>query len=677
MEYIVNSNDLTSVANAIRTKGETSAPLAFPNGFVSAIEDIPTGGGGAEVQPLNVMENGTYTAPEGTAYSPVVVNIPIPNPSDYIYQDNEGYVILPSHKAGKVRFIDYDGTLLYSFSKDDIDEMESLPTNPTHDGLIAQGWNWSLANIKSYLTDNPDANVNVGQMYITNDGKTRIYITLDDRDALSPYLAIAINGTVSVDWGDDSTPNTMIGTSISTLIRCQHVYDNVGDYIISIEVVSGNFAFYGRGTNYGSCLVAENSSNNRDRSRLYSKAITKVNIGSNADIRTTAFCNCVSLLSVTIPDSVTSIGSSAFNNCFSLSSVTIPDHVTSIGSSAFNYCYSLSSITIPDSVTSIESAAFYGCSLLSSITIPDGVTSIVGNVFQNCYSLSSVTIPDSVTSIISNAFNSCYSLSSVTIPDSVTSIGSNAFSSCFSLSSATIPDSVTSIGSNAFSSCFSLSSVTILDGITSIASSAFQNCYTLSSITIPDSVTSIASNAFYNCSSLSSIAIPDSVTSIGASAFYGCYSLSSITIPDSATSIDSGAFSFCSISSVIIPDGVTSIANNAFYGCSSLSSVTIPDSVTSIGNSAFNSCYSLSSITIPDSVTSIGTQAFSICSGILDYHFKSATPPTLANTNAFSSIVSGTIIYVPYSSDHSILEAYKTATNWSTYASYIQEEPAP
>ena len=95
MEYIANSNDLISVANAIRTKGNTAAPLAFPNGFVSAIENIPTGGGGAEVLPLNVYDNGTYTAPEGKAYSPVVVNVP--DSSELIYQDNEGYVVLSKH----------------------------------------------------------------------------------------------------------------------------------------------------------------------------------------------------------------------------------------------------------------------------------------------------------------------------------------------------------------------------------------------------------------------------------------------------------------------------------------------------------------------------------------------------------------------------------------------------
>ena len=132
--------------------------------------------------------------------------------------------------------------------------------------------------------------------------------------------------------------------------------------------------------------------------------------------------------------------------------------------------------------------------------------------------------------------------------------------------------------------------------------------------------------------------------------FSGCYSLTSLTIPDS----------------------VTSIGNSVFSGCYSLTSLTIPDSVTSIGTSSFADCPSLTSITIPDSVTSIGANAFQNCYGMAEYHLKPTTPPTLSNTNAFNEIPSDCIIYVPQGS----LEAYQTATNWATYASYMQEETA-
>ena len=163
------------------------------------------------------------------------------------------------------------------------------------------------------------------------------------------------------------------------------------------------------------------------------------------------------------------------------------------------------------------------------------------------------------------------------------------------------------------------------------------------------------------------------ITRIGNYAFNTCYSLASVAIPDSVTSIGNYAFSACySLASVAIPDSVTSIKNYAFNICYSLASVAIPDSVTSIGISAFNTCYSLASVAIPDSVTSIGTSAFSACSGVKEYHLLPTTPPFLSGTNAFSGISSDCIIYVPAGG----LEAYQTATNWSTYADQMQEEPA-
>ena len=119
--------------------------------------------------------------------------------------------------------------------------------------------------------------------------------------------------------------------------------------------------------------------------------------------------------------------------------------------------------------------------------------------------------------------------------------------------------------------------------------------------------------------------------------------------------------------SLFIGNSVTSIKNYAFDYCYSLTSISIPNSVTSIGSSAFVFCYSLTSISIPNSVTSIGEGAFASCFSILEYKIYAATLPTLVDVNAFTNINSICKIYVPDAS----LTAYKTATNWSTYANYI------
>ncbi len=159
-----------------------------------------------------------------------------------------------------------------------------------------------------------------------------------------------------------------------------------------------------------------------------------------------AFRWCKSLQSVTIPNSVKSIGDYAFRSCKSLQSVTIPNSVKSIGDYAFSGCKSLQSVTIPNSVTSIGNWAFCWCVSLQSVTIPNSVKSIGDKAFSDCHSLQSVTIPNSVTSIGNEAFSRCKSLQYVTIPNSVTSIGDGVFGECVSLQSVTIPNSVTSIG---------------------------------------------------------------------------------------------------------------------------------------------------------------------------------------------------------------------------------------
>ena len=185
------------------------------------------------------------------------------------------------------------------------------------------------------------------------------------------------------------------------------------------------------------------------------------------------------------------------------------------------------------------------------------------------------------------------------------------------------------------------------------------------------STVSIENNAFSNCYALQSVTIPEGVTSIGTYAFSNCYTLQSVTIPDSVTSIGSNAFTNCyALQSVTIPDGVTSIGTYAFSNCYALQSVTIPDSVTSIGNNAFSNCYALQSVTIPDGVTSIENNAFAYCYGIIVYHIKSTTPPTLSKTNAFTGISTDTVFYVPANS----LNTYKTANNWSTYANRMVAE---
>ena len=358
--------------------------------------------------------------------------------------------------------------------------------------------------------------------------------------------------------------------------------------------------------------------------------------------------SCTSLTSITIPESVTSIGDGAFEYT-SLTSITIPESVTTIGDSVFKSCDSLASITIPGSVTTIGNSAFESCSSLTSITIPKGVTNMGDRIFYCCSSLMSITIAEGVKSIKSKAFFGCSSLTSITIPEGVGSIGEGAFFNCTSLTSITIPESVSSIYEAAFRNCKSLTSIAIPKGVSRITESAFMECSSLTSIIIPESVTWIEGHAFEDCSLLTNITIPAGVRGIGASAFRNCSSLTThIVIPTGVKAISDHAFSGCSsLTSITIPEGVTRIADYAFYSCKSLTSITIPESVTSIGEDALRGCSSLTSITIPEGITIIEEGVFEDCNSLTRITIPEGV--TVINNYAFENCNSLTSVTIPKS----------------------------
>ncbi|MBC3804257.1 leucine-rich repeat protein [Acetobacterium fimetarium] len=232
-------------------------------------------------------------------------------------------------------------------------------------------------------------------------------------------------------------------------------------------------------------------------------SLTTINIpDSVTNIGYGAFEECSRLTNITIPNSVTTIGGRVFDKCTGLTSIDVDVNnlnYSSLDGILFDKAVTTLiacpggkvSITIPNSVTTIGDYIFYECSGLTSITIPNSVTAIGRNAFDGCSSLTTVTIPNGVTNIEYMTFYGCSSLTNVTLPDRVTSIGSMAFRGCSSLTSITIPDSVTSIGFFAFDGCSSLTTVTIPDSVTSIGCAAFLGCSSLTSIQINSANTTI------------------------------------------------------------------------------------------------------------------------------------------------------------------------------------------
>ena len=361
---------LTDVANAIRAKKGTTAKIN-PQNFSSEIASISTGGGGGGNTSVAVSKS-------------------------------------------DVNFYDYDGMLLHSYTKSAFLALTALPDLPTRDGLTCQGWNYTLAKAKEYVTSY--GVLDIGAMYITDDGKTRLYIKIAaaGRMTVPLYFSQTAANGVTIDWGDGSATQTLSGTGNK---NTTHTYASIGDYVITLKVTSGTLGLGNGSSSY--CVMGATGNNGR----VYCNMLQAVEIGKNVtSIGTYAFTTCYSLASIVIPSSVTSIGKYAFDTCYSLASVVIPSSVTSIGSYTFRTCYSLASIVISSSVTSIGNFAFDNCYSLASIVIPSSLTSIGTSAFYYCYGMAyydfraSKSVPKALTS---NAFGGIPSDCKIVVPDSL------------------------------------------------------------------------------------------------------------------------------------------------------------------------------------------------------------------------------------------------------------------
>lgn len=148
--------------------------------------------------------------------------------------------------------------------------------------------------------------------------------------------------------------------------------------------------------------------------------------------------------SVTIPQSVTSIGDYAFSRCEKMDSLTINDAATSIGSWAFDECYKLTTLSLGKNITTIGDYAFLDCHKLDNVTIPQSVTSIGKSAFYRCYALTTLSLGENIEKIGSYAFAECGHLTNVTIPEKVKTIEPYTFGWCTSLKYITLPAGLTS-----------------------------------------------------------------------------------------------------------------------------------------------------------------------------------------------------------------------------------------
>lgn len=364
---------------------------------------------------------------------------------------------------------------------------------------------------------------------------------------------------------------------------------------------------------------------------------------------------------------LTKIAEKSFYNNEGLTSVSIPETVTSIGTAAFTNCIGLTKAEFADmeSLCSIEfgndvaNPLYYAHNLyiagelVTEPQIPDGITNIKNYTFCGCRSITSVQIPGTVTSLGFGAFANCRSLISVILPPSVTALGNTAFQNCSGLLKSVCPDKFTNpfgvgtvirypagdaVVENGV--VYSLDKTTLYfvpittegafeipSPVAKINKDAFRYCNDITSVTIPESVTSIDNDTFKECTGLTSVSLPNTLTTIGANAFNGCTALTAVTIPEAVTSIDSFAFLGC--------DALETLNFNA-------------ENCTKCGGYSYGSYYdvfpaSIKTLTIGEKVKSVPNLAFRLCDAVETFNFNAENCTVLSIGSFKASIKSATL----------------------------------
>lgn len=361
--YTVENESLTSIADSIRKKAKTTEKMTFPAGFVSAIDGIETGGGSA----------------------PVVVEE-------------------PEEKA--VNFYDYDGRRLFSYTAEEAAALTELPTPPARDGLVFQEWNWTIDEVKKAKA------ADIGANCTTTDGKTRLYIKIDNQPRKGMTLNLYQNtaGDISVDWGDGSAAET---SDTAGDISLPHTYESAGEYTITLTVKTGAKAGLGHFLSpYRQVLSGSGTNPDADTfsSNVHTNAMIRAEIGADiADIENEAFYGCENLESINIPTSIAHIKADAFLDCRKLQWIS-NQHIFMM------YNFALTE-------NGLQRATFGGGSYAYGSS----------SAFQKNKNLKRAVLPTRYSAILSSDYNGCTALVEVICNSNIKKIGSMSFFGCYAL----------------------------------------------------------------------------------------------------------------------------------------------------------------------------------------------------------------------------------------------------
>lgn len=522
----------------------------------------------------------------------------------------EGSSLVVSREVPTVIFFDYDGSVAYSYTSEEALTLTSMPDQPQHDGLTRQGWNKTYEKMIAEVSECGFCAVE--PLYVTNDGHTRLFISIDalGRQKYPLYINATVAGSVSVDWGDGSDEESFPDL---TTIDTYHFYANEGDYIITVKASEGTITF-GNGTSAYSSLS----------SNAYRNMLKKVYLGSNVvEIANYTFCHCNNLEAISVHNKIVSIGTYAFFQCFNLALFPMANSVSFIGDRAFQLCRKLKTINIPSTISSVP-----------------------GRLCERCYELDYLFIPNNITTVKSFAFVFCEKLSHIRWSLALTSIGDAAFA-LTAIEEFIPPESVNVLGILAFYGSLLKKVIVSYRGSFSYGNACFGWCLKLGSVEDMSVSPSGGSASFFQCKNL------QHVNNRG---------LSSSGTPYSLTSIVKDSYSDISTQS-------NSSSYGTFNGCTKLKSIDIYSST----RGACRSCSSLVNATFVRSVDVIAQDMFVDCSS-LKYIDLTAVDKKVSLYAApgksgypFLDCPGDFLVIVP----DRLLETYKADSAWASIADHI------
>ena len=350
-----------------------------------------------------------------------------------------------------VIFIDYDGKVLHAYNTTDFLKMKSMPNNPEHKGLIAQGWNWSFEDAQDYVTKY--GALVIGQMYAPEDGATHIMINLDEAQTLPIMFQQTVSKGVEFFWGD-GTSDRFEGTGVVT---GSHEYDKAGDYELIVKADDDCVVDFGNGSvsDYNNFTGRLNGNDKRwypalVRGIIFSDKLTSV--GDNA------FNSLEEYLEYAIvPNGIQSLGNRAVSGGL-MKGFVIPPSITEFPKISNQYV--LEYIALPNTITTVPDMAMTNAYLLKKLTLSECITDIGSNNFRAPY-IDKLVLPRDLTNAATNLFNGFILLKNVDpLPINIVNFNS-LFTNSLSLESITIPASVESIGGSLLN-CYNLKQITML-----------------------------------------------------------------------------------------------------------------------------------------------------------------------------------------------------------------------